>query len=83
MLVDGKLGKKAEKVFTDMFNKYAVNGKMTTKECSNYIEGVTLSFCPMFDSRINSLYAEYDNDKDGILMLEDFLKFYEDCLVDP
>ena len=42
-----------------------------------------MSFCPLFDSRINSLFAEYDGDKDGVLTLEDFLKFYEDCIVDP
>ena len=36
----------------------------------------------MFDSRINSLFADYDTDKDGILVLENFLKFYEDCLLD-
>ena len=42
-----------------------------------------MSFCPLFDSRINSLFAEYDGDKDGVLTLEDFLKFHEDCIVDP
>ena len=41
-----------------------------------------MSFCPLFDSRINSLFADYDTDKDGILVLENFLKFYEDCLLD-
>lgn len=57
MLIDGELAPKARKVFTEMFNKYAPNGRMTTKQCSQYIEGVTLSYCPIFDSRINSLYA--------------------------
>lgn len=83
LLVDGKLTPKAIKVFTEMFRKFALNDKMTSKECSAYIEGVTLSFCPIFDSRINSLFAEYDNDKDGILTLDDFLRFYLDCVVDP
>lgn len=66
-----------------MFNRYAPNGKMTSKQCSKYIEGVTLSFCPIFDTRITSLFAEYDLDKDEVLVLEDFIKFYKECLVDP
>ncbi len=83
LLIDGKLSPKAVKVFTDIFNKFAINGKMTSKECASYIEGVTLSFCPIFDPRINSLYADYDKDKDGVLTLQDFLKFYQDCAIDP
>ena len=66
-----------------MFNNYAPNGKMASKECAKYIEGVTLSVCPVFDSRISSLFAEYDADKDWVLLLEYFVKFYKDCLLDP
>ena len=83
LLVEDKLTEKGKKVFTDMFYKYAPDGKMTSKECAAYIEGVTLSFCPLFDSRINSLFAEYDTDKDGVLVLDNFIKFYEECLIDP
>lgn len=56
-MVDGKLSGKAVKAFTEMFRKFAPDGKMGKKECAAYIEGVTLSYCPLFDSRINSLYA--------------------------
>jgi hypothetical protein len=82
LVVDGVLTPQARQVFIDMFHKYAPSGKMAPKECAQYIEGVTLSFCPLFDSRISSLYAEYDTDKDGILLVDDFLKFYEDCMLD-
>ena len=83
LLTDGKMSENGKAVFLNMFHRYAPDGKMTSKECAQYIEGVTLCFCPLFDNRINSFFAEYDSDKDGILVAEDFIRFYEDCMFDP
>lgn len=82
MLIDNKLTQKALKVFTDMFHKFAPDGKMAPKECAAYIEGATLSYCPLYDGRVNNFYTQYDQDKDRIITLDDFLKFYHDCLLD-
>jgi hypothetical protein len=64
LLVDGEVGVRAKQVFTDMFHRFAPNGRMGKKECGNYIEAVTIGYCPIYDSRISSLFAEYDTDKD-------------------
>lgn len=83
LLVDGEMSSKAKIAFGEMFKRFAPTGKMGKKECGDYIEGVTQGFCPIFDNRISTLFTEYDQDRDDILTLDDFLRFYKDCLLDP
>lgn len=56
---------------------------MGHKECANYVNGVTLTYCPINDSRITDLFLRYDLDRDEKLSLDDFLRFYKDCIEDP
>lgn len=56
---------------------------MGRKQCSNYIAGVTTTYCPINDSRISDLFYRYDLDKDDKISIEDFLRFYKDCIEDP
>lgn len=75
-----ELTEKAKAVFTQIFNRYAVNGYLGHKQAANYIGGVTLTYCPIHDSRISDLFYRYGDDK---ITLENFLRFYKDCIEDP
>ncbi len=74
------MSEKAKVVFTEIFNRYAVNKYLGHKECADYIGGVTLAFCSIHDSRISDLFYRYDLDKDERISIEDFLRFYKDCV---
>jgi Ca2+-binding EF-hand superfamily protein len=60
-----------------------LNGYLGHKECASYVNGVTMTYCPTNDSRVCDLFSRYDLDKDEKISLEDFLRFYKECIEDP
>jgi hypothetical protein len=43
---------------------------------------VTKTYCAINDNRVSDLFYRYDLDKDEKLTLDDFLRFYKDCIND-
>lgn len=77
LMVDGELTPKAIKVFEEIYNTFAVDGKMGKVECSNFVAGVTKTSSSPYDNRVIEFLKDYDSDQDDNITLEDFLKFYK------
>jgi hypothetical protein len=41
LVENGELTIKAQKVFENIFNSFAIDGRMGINECSNFVAGVT------------------------------------------
>ncbi|MBS1889737.1 MAG: hypothetical protein JST59_00460 [Actinobacteria bacterium] len=74
----GKLTQKATMVFTEIFFRFSPSGKMMPEELARFVEESTSDSCLTSDSRITGVFERFDEDKDGILSLQDFLNFFED-----
>ncbi len=56
------------KVITDVFNRFAYEGKMSLIECTNFVRQASGSECISSDRRVKEVF-EYDTDNDGIVTL--------------
>lgn len=52
---------------------------MSKQDLVRFVEGSTQDQCNVNDSRITETFDRYDDDKDGILTLANFLQFYEEA----
>jgi len=53
---------------------------MSLIECTNYVRQATASECLSSDRRVTEIMEYYDEDRDGIILLDDFLKYYKNNL---
>lgn len=69
------------KIFNDWYDIYSTDGKMHREDCSRFIKGVTnnLDDIPVDDSRIVSLFNQFDREEKGYIDREGYLKFYREC----
>ena len=76
LIKDNKLTNKAINTFKNIFNLFSINGKMNKQQSINYFTN-----CDEWDvnSRSNKLFV-YDEDKDGFILFEDFIKYYYDLI---
>ena len=74
LIKDNKLTNKAINTFKNIFNLFSINGKMNEEEAINYFTN-----CGYGESESNKLF-EYDKDKDGFILFEDFIKYYYDLI---
>ena len=50
---------------------------MMDNQCvANFIAGATKQPCPKDDNRVATIVNTYDKNKDGLLDINDFLRFY-------
>jgi len=79
---DNKLTPKAKVAFTEIFNKFAKDGKMNNEGAAQFIQNTTgepsVAAC---DTRVKMLFANFDTDKDGFLDADGFCEFYRDAIV--
>ena len=74
---DNKLTPRAEKIITSWFKKYADKGEFMSPEgCAAFTNSCTGDPCKPGDRRMQEFFLNNDSDHDGLLTLEDFLKFY-------
>ena len=76
LMPDGSLAPAARKVFTEWFEMFSENGKMTPEGCANFIHSCTNDNCKADDKRVKEVFSTYDSDHDGIMTLENFIEFY-------
>lgn len=74
----GKLTVSATKVFTELFWRFSPAGRMTVSELAKFVECSTKDDCDVNDSRVADVFRKFDENKDNILELADFLVFFED-----
>lgn len=55
---------------------------MTPTTCVEFTRSCTEEPCSEEDPRVVGLFAEYDGDHDGKIVLEEFLTFYLGCALD-
>ncbi|CAD8119650.1 unnamed protein product [Paramecium sonneborni] len=78
-LLDGdNLSEQAKVAFTEIFNEFSTDGKMTKEDCTRFVTGCTGNPCSIEDANIQRTFEQYDKDKDSILTLQDFFDFYTD-----
>ena len=69
-----------KRLITEIFTRFSYDGKMSLIECTNYIRQTTGSECLSSDRRVTDIIDFYDSDRDGIVVLDDFIKYYKDNL---
>ena len=74
---DGSIVDDAKVIFTEMFHKFAENGKMSPDGCASFIHSCTNDNCKGDDRRVKEVFEKWDHDKDGFLLVENFLDFYQ------
>ena len=74
---DGSIVDDAKIIFTEMFHKFAENGKMNSDGCGAFIHSCTNDNCKGDDRRVKEVFDKWDTDKDGFLVLDNFLDFYQ------
>lgn len=74
---DGSLVDGAKAIFTEMFEKFSENGKMAPEGCAAFIHSCTNDNCKGDDRRVKEVFEKWDHDKDGFLVLDNFLDFYQ------
>ena len=80
---DSQLTPAAVKVFGEMFNKFAKNGKMDGEGAAAFIMATTgEKHVTPDDGRITLLFDTKFKDKDGLLLAEGFAEFYRKNIVD-
>ncbi len=74
---------KAKAVFSEVFERFSRDGKMTPTDCAAFTR-VCLSdrYIDANDHQVQGLFREYDKEKKGYLSLENFLTFYESATID-
>ena len=75
---------KAIRCFQVIFEKYSTEGKMDKDQCNKFTavclgNGCTTKY---YTEKITNLYNKYDDDNDGLLTFENFLRFYDDAARD-
>lgn len=65
-----------------MFKLFAEDGKLTPIKVAQFISIVANEDVQENDPRSIELYKHYDKGKKGYLVLEEFIKFFEDCSLD-
>ena len=60
-----------------MFKEYSTLGLMSKAQCQKYQQRCIGEITSLSESRVDKIYEQYDQDKDGYLTEADFLKFYE------
>ena len=75
LIKDNKLTNKIKKIFKEIFDLYSSNGKMSKSQLIEFMNKIERND----DENINKLYS-YDIDKDGYLLIEDFIKYYYDLI---
>ena len=73
---DDTLHPTAKKIFIEWFEIHAQNGRMNPEQCAAFIHSCTNDHCKAEDKRVKDVFALHDDDRDGFLTLENFLKFY-------
>lgn len=66
---DGELIPEVVKIFTGWYEMFAENGKMNHEGCANFIHSCTNDNCKADDRRVKDVFAKYDADNDGYLLL--------------
>ena len=74
---DGSIVDGAKVIFTEMFDKFAENGKMGPDGCAGFIHSCTNDNCKGDDRRVKEVFEKWDHDHDGFLVLDNFLDFYQ------
>ncbi|KAL4448730.1 hypothetical protein ABPG74_012819 [Tetrahymena malaccensis] len=78
---DNSLVEKAKQIFTSWFETFSTDGQMDAENLAKFIHSCTSDNCRPDDQRVTSTMAQWDQDKDGKLNLQDFLNFYRNaCL---
>ncbi len=76
-----QLTEKAKKVFADIFDKFAKNGKLDAEGAARFIKSTTGEpIVTSTDNRVQMLFKSFDSDKDGFLDARGFQEFYRDSL---
>lgn len=82
---DNRLTAKAEKIFRSWFFIYADKGdRMSPEGCAAFTNSCTGDSCKATNKRIVDFFTMYDEDRDGFITIDDFLKFYTiSCISKP
>ena len=73
LIKDNKLTNKINKILKEIFDLYSSNGKMSKSQSIDFMEAIKRNH----NRDINKLFS-YDIDKDGYLLIEDFIQYYYD-----
>jgi len=77
---EGKVVQRLMHIFKSWFHMFAdATGRMSPEGCANFIDSCTHDFCKATDDRVKDLFKEFDDDSDGFLTEDNFLKFYIDA----
>ncbi|EGR29288.1 ubiquitin carboxyl-terminal hydrolase family protein, putative [Ichthyophthirius multifiliis] len=79
---DGSLCDRVKIIFIDWFNQFSVDGKMDKENCAKFIHSCANDNCKADDPRVIQTFNEWDDDKDNLLTLENFLSFYKKACFD-
>ena len=82
LIKDNKLTNKAIKTFKDIFNLFSIDNKMNKNQYAKLVNSIIKEEVNENDERINYLFSNYNINNDGLLLFEEFLKFYFDSIND-
>ena len=84
LMMDDEMNPKAVRCFQVIFDKYSTDGKMNKDQCNGFTATCLGSNCTTkyYSEKITNLYNTYDDDKDGLLTFQNFIRFYEDAARD-
>ena len=82
LIKDNKLTNKAIKTFKDIFNLFSIDNKMNKNQYAKLVSSIIKEEVNENDKRINYLFSNYNINNDGLLLFEEFLKFYFDSIKD-
>ena len=83
LIKNNQLTEKAKKTFSEIFDMYSTNGKMSKEQSGNFIYKVTEShnYIGPNNRKVIKLFEKYDYDKDDYLDLEGFYNFFYDAII--
>lgn len=77
---EGDLIPEARRIFSEWYHFFLTeDGKFTNESTAYFIQGCCGDLPSPHDNRIQSLFANYDSNKDGNLEEEEFIRFYHNC----
>ena len=79
LIKDNKLTNKAINIFKNIFNLFSINGKMNKEQSFNYFTNCGYEEFDIEAFKIHDLFV-YDEDEDGFILFEDFIKYYYDLI---
>ena len=82
LIKDNKLTNKAIKTFKDIFNLFSIDNKMNKNQYAVLMSSIIKEEVNENDEEINDLFSNYNINNDGLLLFEEFLKFYFDSIND-